>query len=331
MNADRPRRAETAAPEPVRPAEFVVGVDGGGSKTLAWLAARQAGGADQPIGVGEAGPGNPRAAGFEVAQHNIAAAIRQAWAAAGREPQRAAAACLGLSGAGRPEEQQRIRDWALAAGIAGEVQVTHDAEIILAAGSRENSGVALICGTGSLAWGRSTTGAVARAGGWGYLIGDEGSAYAVVREGLRAAAMAADGRGPATALLAQFQRRLQAAAPEELIGRIYHAEMTRETLSRLADVVFECATSDAVAERIIRDAAAELASMVTAVVRHLHLTSGGYELALTGGLLLHQPQLQDRLQSALAALNATPLQTRLVTDPVRGAVTLARRLVSAGE
>lgn len=324
MSADSQHRTATAAMASYDPAAFVVGVDGGGSKTLAWLAASQPGGADEPLGVGESGPGNPRAAGFDVAQHNIAAAIRQAWSAAGREPQVAAAACLGLSGAGRSEEQQRIRQWALTAGIAREVQVTHDAAIILAAGSRENSGVALICGTGSLAWGRSATGEAARAGGWGYLIGDEGSAYAIVRAGLRAAAMAADGRGPATALLTQFQRRLQAAAPEELIGRIYHAEMTREALARLADVVFECAAADAVADRIIGEAAAELATMVSAVVRHLHLKAGAYELALTGGLLLHQPRLQSRLREALESLQSAPRQTHLVADPVRGAVALAR-------
>src|SRR5205823_15045021 len=141
----------------------------------AWLAPLD----DDPntivLGRGQAGSGNPRAAGFDAAQTNIASAIDAAFADAKLPLTTAAAACFGLAGAGREIEQQRIASWAEKHGIAQNVRVTGDAEPILAAASPENCGVALICGTGSLAWGRNRAGVIARAGGWGYLLGDEGS------------------------------------------------------------------------------------------------------------------------------------------------------------
>ncbi|MEX2027532.1 MAG: BadF/BadG/BcrA/BcrD ATPase family protein, partial [Pirellulaceae bacterium] len=132
---------------------------------------------------GTAGPGNPRAAGFDVAQSNINAAIEQAFADAKLPRESVSAACFGLAGCGREEEQERIRSWAGERRIAAVVQVTGDAEPILAAASPDNWGIALICGTGSLAWGRNQRGQTARCGGWGYLIGDDGSAYAIALAG----------------------------------------------------------------------------------------------------------------------------------------------------
>src|SRR5207244_11602264 len=97
-----------------------------------------------------------------------------------------AAACLGLAGAARPEDQKVIQDWARAVSLAQAVEVTTDAAILLAAGTPEGWGLALVAGTGSIAYGRTADGRTARAGGWGYLMGDEGSAYAMVLAGLQA-------------------------------------------------------------------------------------------------------------------------------------------------
>ena len=93
--------------------------------------------------------------------------------------------------------------------MARSVRIVHDAVPILAAGSPEGWGVALISGTGSLAFGRDRQGRSCRAGGWGFLFGDEGSGYAIALAGLRAAAQAADGRAPATRLLEGFLERFQ--------------------------------------------------------------------------------------------------------------------------
>src|SRR5439155_21475116 len=214
--------------------DVIVGVDGGGTKTVAWLAPMNDPSNAVVLGRGQAGPGNPRAAGFEVALANIGAAIDAAFTDAKLPRTVAVAACFGLAGAGREIEQQRIVALATEQKIARAIRVTGDAEPILAAASSDNSGVALICGTGSMAWGRNAAGKTARCGGWGFLIGDEGSAYWIARAGLTAAVRGADGRGEMTALLPRFQKELQAAAPQDLVDRVYSPQMTRERIASLA-------------------------------------------------------------------------------------------------
>lgn len=329
------------------PAPLVLGIDGGGTKTVAWLAplhkpdapardssALQVDGgpslalrACDPIARGTAGPGNPRAIGFETAQANIDEAIDAAFAAAKLPRQPVAAACFGLAGCGRAEEQQRITSWAESRGIAHTISVTGDAEPILAAASPENWGIALICGTGSLAWGRNRDGKTARAGGWGYLIGDDGSAYAIALAGLRAAVRAADGRGPPTALLSHFQVQLGAGEPEDLVGKIYVPEMTIERLASMAMTVFKSARSDAVAEKVIAGAAKELAKMTAALVGRLQLPPRGFPLALAGSVLLNQPEFRHLVRDEIAKRGCQPSEVA-VAEPVIGAVKLARQLAA---
>ena len=308
------------------PAPRLIGIDGGGTKTVAWLASMSG----DVVGRGIAGPGNPRAVGFETAQANIDAAIDDAFDDAKQPRESVAAACFGLAGCGRADEQRQMVAWSERRGIAYMIKVTDDAEPILAAAAPNNFGVALICGTGSLAWGRRECGETARAGGWGYLIGDEGSGYAIALAGLRAAVCAADGRGPTTELLARFQEVLQADNPNELIGRVYQPEMSREKIASLARAVFEVGPTDAVASEILRDGALQLAKMVAAVVERLRLSPGAYPLALAGGVLRNQPAYRQLLGDELNLLGAAPASATLVTEPVRGAVELAKKLATAG-
>lgn len=305
---------------------LIIGVDGGGTKTVAWLA-RWDNIASVVLGRGYAGPGNPRAAGFETALANIDAAVGAAFGDAKLDRITAAAACFCLAGAGRAQEQQRITTWANQLQIARAVAVKGDAEPIVAAASRDHTGIALISGTGSLAWGRNVSGEVARTGGWGYLLGDEGSAYAVARAALTAAVKAADGRGAATVLLDQILRELKAADTAELVERIYGPEMTRERLAGLASVVFASATSDPIARAIIETAAADLAEMVDTLRRRLGFQAKGYSLALAGSVILNQPLLRSLLEERLAERGSSPQIVHAVEEPVAGAIALARRLL----
>jgi N-acetylglucosamine kinase-like BadF-type ATPase len=307
---------------------LVLGIDGGGTKTVAWLAQPDLPSTELILGRGIAGPGNPRAAGFDVALANIDAAIDAAFADAKLPRQSVAAACFGLAGCGRVDEQQQIAGWADSRHIAQFAKVTGDAEPILAAASPDNCGVALICGTGSLAWGRNERGDMARAGGWGYLIGDEGSGYAIALAGLRAAVRAADGRGPQTTLLSRFQQRLDAATPADVVGRIYAMEMTRDRIASLAETVFDSAASDEVARDVVEQAALDVAKMISAVAQRLEMLGSGYTLALAGGVLLNQPDYRQLIRMEATALSAAPANEILVSEPVAGAVTLALQLLA---
>lgn len=306
---------------------LVIGVDGGGTKTVAWVAPLAAD-AGTVFGRGLAGPGNPRAAGFETAQANIAAAIAAALADA-KLPQAAAeAACFGLAGAGRVAEQDRIAAWATQANIARRVRVTGDAEPILAAASPDHTGIALICGTGSLAWGRNAAGEIARCGGWGYLLGDEGSAYQIAREALAAAMRASDGRGPATTLLSLLQQSLGVESPDQLIERVYSSEMSRERLAQLAAAVFSAASRDTVAGQIIAKAAQELGELIVTLARQLHLEAAPFPLALAGSVIINQSDFREHLIARLNQAKIRPEPVELVAEPVAGAVALARRLMA---
>ncbi len=308
------------------PSNLLLGIDGGGTKTVAWIAPLDDDTNTVVLGRGEAGPGNPRSAGFEATEINILAAIAGAFADANLPPSTAVAACFGLAGAGRHIEQNRLVEWATLHGIAQSVRVTSDAEPVIAAASPDDCGIALICGTGSLAWGRNAAGQIARAGGWGYLMGDEGSAYAIALAGLKAISRAADGRGPSTAIREPMLAELHVQWPDDFIDQVYSPHTTRQRLASLAKIVFDVAPADPVAQAIIAAAAADLAEIISTLCRRLQFPGGAYTLALAGSVILNQPALRQSLQNQLAQRDESPANTVLVTDPVRGAIAIARQL-----
>jgi N-acetylglucosamine kinase-like BadF-type ATPase len=307
--------------------DLILGVDGGGTKTVAWLAAKDS--AYGVLGRGASGPSNPRAMGFAQAQANINQAIDFAFGAAGLSRSTAVAACLALSGVGRSADREQMEEWAKEKRLAETIQVTTDAEPILAAASPQNCGVALICGTGSLTWGRNGSGSVARAGGWGYLLGDEGSAYWLSVSGLRAAVCAFDGSSPETALLPTFLDRLQLAEPRDLVDWVYDPANTPSRIASLAPVVFGLAANDRVAAKIVDAGAQTLAATIETVGRRLGFSQSGYLLALSGSVITKQSTYRERMLSYLAKRNFAPLAVTCVDEPVQGAIHIARTLCPA--
>ncbi len=300
--------------------ELVIGIDGGGSRTRACLANLRG----DTLGTGEAGTSNPLS-GLDAAKRELSQAVRQAFDAAQIEPQRVAAACLGLGGAGRSREQAALIAWA-GDVLADRVRVVNDGEIALAAATSENWGVALIAGTGSLAWGRNRAGQTARASGWGYLLGDEGSGFDLARRALRAIMQAADGRAEATELRDAVLRFMNLASLPELVTHIYGQPIKPAEIARLAPVVIEVAgQGDRVAQRLVQQAGESLAQAVEAVSRALGMAQA-IPLALTGGLLLGAPLLRAHVIDALGAHGCEYTPVTLVDQPVLGAVRLAREL-----
>jgi N-acetylglucosamine kinase-like BadF-type ATPase len=343
--------------------ELVLGIDGGGSKTVAWLAPRSATGqpsitdhgttdehahasegmppivgrstADEHahasqrmppiVGRGTAGAANPQAIGFDTAIENLDRAVAAAFEDAQIRPGPVAAAVLGLAGSDRDANRRVLQQWANNRRLAGRFRLVHDALPVLMAGSPDGWGVALIAGTGSMAFGQDRAGRTARAGGWGYLFGDEGSGYAIALAGLRAAAGAADGREPETLLLDALLDRLQLKEPPQLVTAVYRIAGDRAAIASLAEVVTQTADeNDKVAQQIIDRAAADLAAMVAAVAEKLFATSDAFPLVLTGGVLLGSQELQSRLQAHVASRGLRLESIRCVPDPVAGAVRLAQ-------
>lgn len=306
---------------------WLLGVDGGGTKTCAAVAQIDAAGQLVVLGRGVGGPGNPRATSLREAQHEISQAIESAFAAAGRPATRVAAVCLGLAGTGHPATRSAMEQWCAQQQLAARWRVVHDAQIILRSGTGSGAGIALIAGTGSLAYGCDAHGDTARAGGWGHLWSDEGSAYAIGVAALRAVAKATDRRGAPTQLVEVVVRHAGAESPRDLVAIFHPGPDARRLIAALAPLVFQCAgAGDAVAQQVIAQAAEDLSDMVRTVARSLALGAGEYALVYAGGVLVRQPALRESIARRLAEWTLAPSSVHVAVDPVLGALRLAAEL-----
>ncbi|GIW87113.1 MAG: N-acetylglucosamine kinase [Isosphaeraceae bacterium] len=310
---------------------LILGVDGGGTSTVAWLARGPDG---FVVGKGEAGPSNAKAVGVEAARRALEEARARAFGAAGLEPRRVAVVCLGLAGFDRPEDRALLGEWV--DDWSNRLVLVNDAELVIAAGTREGWGVAVIAGTGSICVGRARDGRVARAGGWGHLIGDEGSAYRVALEGLRLVAQRCDGREVPVAdpdpLTVAACAAFEVDRAEAIISRIYDGTWDRTRLAGLAPLVAEAAESgDDAALDLIQNEGEALAQMVGAVCEKLgwlEVLDEPLPLALAGGFLVRTPALQEALIETVEEIGFRVVRS-IVEEPVVGAVALARQALIA--
>jgi N-acetylglucosamine kinase-like BadF-type ATPase len=236
---------------------------------------------------------------------------------------RIAAACFGLAGVDGPEDEAQVSRWVTDQEITARFVVVNDSELIVAGGTPEGWGAALISGTGSVCLGRSPDGRTARVGGWGPLLGDEGSGYEMALRALRLATQTADGRADAPALLQAVLRHFSLTEAGHLIRHIYAPGRTTAELADLAPVVVELGSNgDAASRAIVEEAARELALQLDTVIRRLRLDQP--PLALAGNLLRGAMR-----QAVLAAIRSPIGAVTYVGDPCLGAVALARRLLKA--
>lgn len=289
----------------------VIGLDAGGTKTVGLLA-DEAGRVLRDARAGAANLTMQGELGVEKVIYQVIEALDP--------PAAVDAICLGIAGADRPASLELVRGVLHRLGFRRHVRVVSDAMIALAAGAPDALGIVLVAGTGSVAFGRDGE-KTARAGGWGYLLGDEASAYwlglAAVRQGIRGL----DGRGPESTLYERIRRRLGVETPQELSDWFYTQAAPRTAVAELAGVVEEAAEEgDAGAEAILDMATDHLARAATAVAARLSFP-GDYPLILAGGTFRACPSLEQRLTARLELPGARI--ERLRVEPAQGAVTLA--------
>lgn len=306
------------------PQPLVIGIDGGATHTVALLADAESG---EIVGRGESGPSNIQAVGVEAALLELDLAVRNAYIAAGLPRKEAAAACLGLAGIDLNEGRDVIQTWANTVSLARRVSVANDATLLFAAGTPEGWGLAVVAGTGSIAFTLDRDGNDARAGGWGYLLGDEGSAFRVGLQGLRAACRAADRIGEPTRLLSALLAQLKTDDPRDFIPAVYRGAWDKAAIAGLAPVVLDAAADgDAVAAGIVGQEALELARTAAGAVALGRLPRERLPITLTGGLVLQGTTFRELFLTNLAQLGISPGPVSLVEDPVVGAVVLARKM-----
>lgn len=314
--------ATTTAERPARP-DLVLGIDGGGTNTVCLLAKRDTG---EVIGRGVAGPSNIQSVGVEAGLAALDECIDRAFAAASLPRAKVAAVCLGLAGVDRQEGLDVIHGWAARSAVADAVTVSNDATLLLAAGTPDGWGLAVIAGTGSIAFVRKPTGEIGRCGGWGHLLGDEGSAYQIALSALRAACRSFDGVGPKTALTDALVKKMSLPAAPDFIPAVYRGPWDRAAIAGLAPLVLELAElGDPQAEAIVRGEATELARTAAGAVAANGLAIDALPVALAGGLLTNSVLFREQFLAGLAAERVTPGPVQLVTEPAAGAVVLARK------
>lgn len=294
-----------------------LGVEGGATLTTGVLVDPD--GAEVARRTG--GPANLHSVGGEAARDAVAELVCGLLGDAGVGWGGVASSALCMAGLRRESDRERWREIAERVGIPSPLRLTHDAAAALAAGSPSGAGILVICGTGSLVYGRREDGREHRVGGRGPLLGDEGSGFDIGHRALRAAARAADGLGRPTALTAAILRQAGVDGLEDLLD--WANPFAKDRVASLAPAVCEAASQgDAVARDIVAGAASSLARAVDAVWRRLWGDAEATPLVvLWGGVLRHQPVLRDAL---VARLKETRPKTDGQLPEVDGAVGAAR-------
>lgn len=302
--------------------QYVVGVDGGGTKTAAAVLGEDL----TLIGSATTGPANHRSVGVDAASANIASAINEALVAGGVALKDVSAICLCLAGFDTeldlPVPQRAIR----LTGFTGPVVLENDVVGAWAAGTEASKGIVVIAGTGSTALGMNEVGQFWRTDGWDYVLGDSGSGYAVGLAGIRAAMKALDGRVPPTRIVRELADTYGVQTAEDM-RRLWDG--TRfgkfEIASFAAHVSEAAAQGDEIALEILRRAGRDLGEQAVAIIRILGMERSEFPVIMVGGVFKSGHAVLDPFRESIqrAAPGATirlPLQ-----QPQIGAAILALR------
>ncbi|HKX18626.1 MAG TPA: BadF/BadG/BcrA/BcrD ATPase family protein [bacterium] len=304
--------------------DYFLGVDGGASGTACAVASADG----AVLGIGHAGPSNHILAsgGRERARAAVRGAVGQALAAAGLGSVTFRAAQFGMTGITRDSEQARVfADVVRETLDAALVRIENDAVIARAGALAGRPGVIVIAGTGSVAFGEDPQGGQARAGGWGYIFGDEGSGFAIGCGGVRAALHARDGTGEPTVLVERLGETAGMSVADIPMA-FYEGRVDRSRIAGLSRAVSRAAEErDAVAHRLIEEAAAALARLVAAVIARLRWPDGPVAVGPVGGVFEAGRTILGPLGEALARTTPQAVLVPPRLEPAAGAVLLAMR------
>jgi glucosamine kinase len=304
---------------------YFLGIDGGGTKTTCAV-----GDESQLLATATAGPSNIVRVGEIQACESLQQSVRQACAAAGITTAQVVRTCVGGSGAAHPELAEVVRR-SLAEILTTSIDVVGDMQIALEAAFDAGPGVIVIAGTGSIAYGRNPQGTTLRAGGWGFAIGDEGSAHWIGRAAVNAVLRASDPRNGIPESNSSQASPL-AAAIRKAWGVSSVADLARAANSIPAPdfaALFPAvaASRDDLAAQVLTKAGRELAQVAAVVLRRLFAEEHTAPVlaAMTGGVFRHSPLVRQVFYNELRSLDPRVEMNPQVVEPVEGALRMARR------
>lgn len=303
----------------------VLGADGGGTKTLGILADTEG----KELARFQVGPGNPNVVGVDGAAANLLDLLAGCCERAKVHPHALGAVVFGLAGVGSPAVRDRLTEALRVGGASrGWEQMTYtietDARVALEGAFGGEAGVVIIAGTGSNLIGKLSDGSVTTVGGWGRILGDEGSGFAIGSEAIRAVTRDIDRRGDAQMLRTVFAERFGWTARGAIITAVYQEKFD---LASLAPLVLEAAgKGDLTARGILTTAAAQLADQLVAMVGRMGSPSS-VGVVFIGGLIDHET-VYSRIVSETILVRIPNARIRPAQyPPVRGAVIMALNLL----
>ncbi len=295
----------------------VLGIDAGGTKTVCLLADQDG----RVIAEARRGGANLQAVGELQVEKVLHEVMEEAIGDRDIVP---AAICLGIAGVDRPDDSATVAAIMRRIGYKARILVVNDALVALEAGAPRQPGVVVISGTGSISYGRNAKGEAARSGGWGYVLGDEGSGYWIGRAALRAVLREADRRGPETSLTDMLLKHYGVSQAQGLIHEVYNAQLKPAAIGALAKCVQTAfSQGDEVAIGILRAAANELDAAALSVARRLDLVGEPFAFILAGGIFKAVPWLEQELERRLPIAAPRSRVELLDREPATGAVALA--------
>ena len=295
----------------------VIGIDAGGTKTVCLLANDHG----EIVAESRGGGANLQASGELEVEKVLHGVMRDAIGDRSIRPQMI---CMGIAGADRPEDAETVRQVMSRIGLNIPAVIVNDALIALTAGAGDSPGVVVVAGTGSIAYGRDAQNRAARAGGWGYLFGDEGGGFWIGRAVLVAVVRQYDGRGPATQLTPLVLEHLRLNNPSQLVHEIYGDQVQRRGIAALAHLIEPAvAMGDPIATRILEHASAELSAAAASVIQRLDLSRHAFPTVLSGGMFRGIPRLVTALTVRIREHAPASDVRMLQVEPAMGAVHLA--------
>ncbi len=304
----------SATPNPA--ARFLLGVDGGATKTLAAVLDLESG----SLHLGHGGPSNEDVVGEQAAVSALLEAAEEAFAGAEMGAEQLGAAVLAIAGTDTDAIAESVR-----AARSDDWIVVNDVVAAWASATGAGPGVAVISGTGSNVFGVGPDGRAWRAGGWGHLLGDEGSGYWLGAEAIKAALRDRDASGPETALTDALPAFFGTADIETLATRVYSKPLTKADIAACGpELARVAAAGDTVARTLYERAAAELAVRIAAVVRSTGL-QGGFPIGLIGSSFRAGEMFVGPLTLALREVAPEAVVGAVEIAPVGGSLLLAAR------
>lgn len=306
---------------------YVLGIDGGGTKTKGVLVKSTG----EIIAEATVGATNPNSVGKDDLVTEFTRLFSQLRLKSGSYFTKVKQIYAGMSGVDHPEvrgEMERLISESVHSPIP--ITVNNDAITALYSGTLGKPGIVQIGGTGSITFGLNQQGELDRVGGWGYLLGEKGSGYALGSQALESAFRAYDGIGEKTTLHDLILRHFELEHLPDVIQKIYQAKNSKEVIASLSrEVVMASEQGDVIAQQIIDENATYIAEAITCLI---HKRFQGYNekipIVFTGGLFTRLDMFQDKMEDYFnnAGLNVSFIKPEM--EPVGGAVVVA--LLQAG-